>query len=724
MYSMLNNIIIGANGFLGSFLKSKIENSINVISDTDSRKGLLYHDFFKEIQNYKNSIIYICATPSNNEKIINDLKLNTNPNNTYILFSSAVVYDGINKDIYNEDDYISKSETEIDNYVNQTIQNEIEFNKLNGRKIIIRLGTLYGFSPYLNATRGINRMIYYILINNQIIINNPSLKKSFTSLNDLYHAINIILNNKRENEIYNISSFDTTIQELGEYISKKYEVEIKYDIVNKKEYSFKLDTTKCKTLGWTPKSTLETIETDITNNFSLIQEVKYSLSKDNDIIIWKRKHQCRVCESYNLKTVLNLNNQPPPNRLSDLFWKFINFPLELNVCNNCYNSQLSGVMNPIIMYKNYSYLSGTAITMRNYFDSFVEKYVDKNKKKVLDIACNDGALLDSFKKYNFETYGVDPATNIVKNIKNHKIYEGFFEDELVNTMDTDFDIVTAFNVFAHVDNIYNFLDNINKITKEDCDVFIQTSQCDMIINNEFDTIYHEHLSFFTIKSILEMEKHTIFKLKEVYIVGVHGNSYLFLFKKNVKNTSNTVTERYNYENSFKLYENNTYITYANNIYNWRNNFINFLRDKKRIIGVGASAKGITILNFLKSNNLNVECIIDENPLKVNKTINSVNIKINPFSYIKEDSPDPSALCDPVPSTDSGADPYPVPSPDSNIVLSTVSSTEPGADSYPVPESITFILFAWNFKDELIEKIKKINNNKNEFVNLFPLEVIL
>lgn len=685
---MSKYIIIGGNGFLGSFLKTKFIDSESVVSET-------YNEFINNANNYNNSVIFICATPTSNKNIINDLKKLNNDNNTFILFSSAVVYDGLVNETseseselltqdrlnFKESDYSVNTDNKLsssDDYVNLARENEHEFLKLVGKKIIIRLGTLYGFSPYLNATRGINRMIYYILINNEIIINNPSLKKSFTSLNDLYNGIKVILNSEVEDkDVYNISSFDITIKELGEYISKKYDVEIKYNILDKKEYSFNLNTEKCKKLGWKPESTLETIEDDITNNFDLIKEVKYSLNKNTDIIIWRRKEDCRVCKSYNLSKVLNLNNQPPPNRLSDVFWKYINFPLELNMCNSCYNSQLSGVMNPIIMYKNYSYLSGTATTMRQYFDYFVETYVDKSKKNVLDIACNDGALLDSFKKFNFNTYGVDPASNIVRNIKDHKIYEGFFDTEIIKMMDIKFDIVTAFNVFAHVDDIYDFLNNIDKITNDDSDIYIQTSQCDMIINNEFDTIYHEHLSFFTIKSILEMSKHSIFKLQDVYIVGVHGNSYLFLFKKCVKD-SDTVMKRYNYENNFKMYNSKTYLAYANNIYKWKDDFINLLKSKNIVIGVGASAKGITILNFIGKENIKIDCIIDENPLKVNKMINSVDIKINPFSYLLRYE----------------------------------------------KERVSFILFAWNFRDELIKKIRNINPEGNyEFINLFPLETI-
>jgi hypothetical protein len=171
---------------------------------------------------------------------------------------------------------------------------------------------------------------------------------------------------------------------------------------------------------------------------------------------------------------------------------------------------------------------------------------------------------------------------------------------------------------------------------------------------------------------------------------VHGSSYLFHIKKNNKNENirekdkiafpnETINERLGFEENSGIYKIETYFNYSNNIYNWKNNLIELLKNKNNIVGVGASAKGITILNFIKndliSNNIKINYIIDENKLKINKTISSVNIKIYDFNKIKE--------------TDN---------------------------------TIYFILFAWNFKDELIDKINKLRNN-NIFINLFPLNII-
>ena len=658
------NIIIGSDGFLGS----KLNNSLLNVLPINSQEYINFINNF----NYINKNIFICADVNNNNKIINDL-IKLKKKNTYILFSSAAIYYKVNKEIYSETD--SNDEITNDEYTNLIKQNEKLFQELIGIKKILRMGTLFGSSPNLNASRGIHRMIYYPLINDNIEIYDKKINKSLTSFEDLIESLNYIMNNN-ESIIYNVSSFDITIEELANYISNKFKILIKEIEIpnNKNNYSFLLNTNKLKKLGWKPKSNIDNLVKTITNNFNEINKINY-----DKINIYYKKNECRVCESKKLLTVLNLNNQPPPNRLDDLFWELLNVPLKLNLCINCYHLQLESVLNPIILYKNYSYLSGTSNTMKIYFKNFV-KSLNVINKKVLDIACNDCALLDCFKEFNNDTYGIDPAENIVKNINNHKIYCGFFNKDAVNYFKIKFDIITAFNVFAHVDDIYNFLNNLYLISNDKTDIYIQTSQCNMIQNNEFDTIYHEHLSFFNINSMKYCLNKLNFILYDIKIVNVHGSSYLFYIKQktNFKELEN-VNNRLMYENNTGIYKLDTYFNYSDNIYKWKIELINLLKNKNKLVGVGASAKGITILNFIKdellNNNIIIEYIIDENKLKIGKRINSIKIDICDFNKIKE-----------------------------------------------IDDTIYFILFAWNFKDELIDKINKIRNN-NIFINLFPLTFI-
>jgi hypothetical protein len=670
-------IIIGANGYLGSYLAEKYINSIIIIKDNYSEFIINWNN-----NNYNNEIVLICVS---NDYIINDLLLNSNNNNTFILSSSAVIYNNINKELYNEKEIINENIND-NNYVKLIKQNEKNLLKLKGKKIILRMGTLYGYSPYLNASRGINKMLLSLLINNSIIIDNCTLRKSMLWLGDIYNAINILLKNKKiknlndQIEIYNISSFNTTIDHVSKSISNKYDIPLEYSSkTNTVNYDFHLDTTKLENLGWIPTKNIN--YDDFINNIHNCKEIKY----DNDII-WYVKNTCRICNSSDLINIIDLGKQPPPNRLNDKLWEYINFPLKLNCCTKCYHLQLYGVINPKIMYRNYTYLSGTSNTMKEYFKYFVESIILSNKtnienKNILDIAWNDGSLLDAFLEKEFNTFGIGPAYNIVNNIKNHNIICDFFNSTSIKCYNIKFDIITLFNVFAHIDNIYELLDNIDKITNLDSDIYIQTSQCNMIQNNEFDTISHEHLSFFNINSMSLISNYTNFYLFDVKIVNVHGSSYLFHLKKNNKCITSNVLQQFNYEINTNIYNLDTYAKYSNYINCiWKNKLYKLLNNK--IIGVGASAKGITILNYiykdLLEKNIIIDCIIDENELKIGKKINSINITINNFEYIKN-----------------------------------------------INENINFILFAWNYKTEIINKVKNLRLNYNDnFIDLFPEPIVL
>jgi 2-polyprenyl-3-methyl-5-hydroxy-6-metoxy-1,4-benzoquinol methylase len=673
------NIIIGANGYIGSFLSYKLKETINVISDNDKiiENQINFSNFIKKWNNneYNNTNIFIVASYIKINEIIQILKNNSN-NNKFFLFSSAVIYDNIDKEIYEELDSLNFNSN--DEYSKIIYNNENEFLKLNGEKIILRCGTVYGFAPNFDATRGINRMIYSSIINNKLIINKLNLKKSFVSLNEIYNLIIKILTNKLEqNNIYNVVSFSMSLHNLAFNLSKMFNIDIHFYESTKKEYEFYLSNEKINSKSI---STLETIINDLTNNFNDLNYIKYN--DNNKIInIWTKLKNCRVCKSTNIFQVLDLKTQSPPNRLSDVFYKFLSFPLKLNCCRECYHLQLEGYINPIIMFTNYTYLSGVTKTMNDYFKNFVEslEIIDDQNKTILDIACNDGCLLDHFKNAGYITYGIDPAENLVSNIKDHKIVCGFFNNESIEIIKekykiNKFNIITAFNVFAHLDDIYDFMNNLDKISDENTDIYIQTSQCDMIKNNEFDTIYHEHLSFFSLLSIKTMLEKTKFYLFNLKIVSVHGNSYLFHIKKKI-NLINyvdlNIKNRLNYEIENKLYNEETYLIYKQNINNWINQLIlNLKKDNNIIIGVGASAKGITILNYindiLNKNNIIIDSIIDENKLKINKIINTININIYSFEYIKN-----------------------------------------------INSEITFILFAWNFQKELKDKIIKLRGHNND-----------
>ena len=268
------NIILGANGYIGSYFSLIKNNSLQVINDNSNNSNILnnnqiyFKNFLQDWNNnlYNNSIIYIAVNYENVKNIIDLLYNSSNINQTFILFSSAVIYDNINKnndDIYfNEEDSLLFNSTDI--YANIIKENESYLLKLKGNKIILRCGTIYGFSPNFDATRGINRMIYSSLINNELLINKKNLNKSFVSLIDLNNIINHILEKNTVSisntvSIYNAVSLSLSIHDLSLYISQKFDIKIKFIELEKKEYDFFLSDKKLKNINFISQSTIETL---------------------------------------------------------------------------------------------------------------------------------------------------------------------------------------------------------------------------------------------------------------------------------------------------------------------------------------------------------------------------------------------------------------------------------------------------------------------------------
>jgi SAM-dependent methyltransferase len=334
----------------------------------------------------------------------------------------------------------------------------------------------------------------------------------------------------------------------------------------------------------------------------------------------KELKECLCCGSERLKLVLDLNEQP----LANSFKKTAEeaeptFPLCLNICEDCTHLQLSHAVNPDLLFKNYLYVSGTSQTLRDYFDWFAKETLTyaPDAETVLDIACNDGSQLNSFKALGLKTFGVDPAENLhpLSNA-NHEVVCDYFKEKYVyHYKMKQLDIITAQNVFAHNDYPLEFLKQCKEIMHDASVLFIQTSQADMIKNNEFDTIYHEHLSFFNASSMSALARRAGLHLIDIRKTPIHGNSYMFVFKKTAEDASK-VDVVLAEEREQGLQDMNTYLAYADRaatiVEDLKQTIMHYRTLDYLIVGYGAAAKGNTLLNF---GEIHLDYIIDDNPLK-------------------------------------------------------------------------------------------------------------
>jgi len=333
------------------------------------------------------------------------------------------------------------------------------------------------------------------------------------------------------------------------------------------------------------------------------------------------------------------------------------------------------------MFKNYLYVSGTSETLRKYFDEFANITLGyfPAAKKVLDIACNDGTQLDSFAKLGLETFGIDPAENLYDECKDkgHEVICDYFNQETVHKFKGEkFDIITAQNVFAHTRFEEDFLLSCKEIMHDQTFLFVQTSQSNMVINNEFDTIYHEHISFFNTRSMKTLVERCGLFLHNVFKTDVHGTSYVFVITKNQIGELTGVMDNLKSEEASGLYNTLTYPKYAFNCYLATFDLKKKIEELKKegylIVGYGAAAKGNTLLNF---GSIDLDFILDDNPLKQELLTPGRDIIIKNPEVISE---------------------------------------------LPSDKKIAYIPLAWNFYTEIKSRIKRIRASEFDiFVRYFP-----
>jgi len=386
------------------------------------------------------------------------------------------------------------------------------------------------------------------------------------------------------------------------------------------------------------------------------------------------KKDCICCGKSNLSLVLDLNNQPLANSYHKEDEVLEEYPLGLNLCDDCYHLQLTHIVDPDLLFKNYLYCSGTSQTLRDNFEWFSNFVLEDAPQctSVLDIACNDGTQLDCFKEKGVETYGIDPAENLYElSSKNHDVKCEYFDSVFFGHL---FDVIIAQNVFAHNSNPKKFLDDCCELMDDDSRLYIQTSQAHMVQNNQFDTVYHEHISFFNINSFNELVKRTNLNLIDVIKTPVHGVSYLFVLSKKKMN-EHRVQNLIDTERETGLYSKKTYDDYKRNILNIVESFkkvVKHVQGEYPVIGYGAAAKGNTFLNFA---DIKLDYVIDDNELKQGLYTPGTNIEIKSVELLKEYSED---------------------------------------------DRILFVPLAWNFYDEIRKRIKKVRDNKNDrFLKYFP-----
>ncbi len=379
-------------------------------------------------------------------------------------------------------------------------------------------------------------------------------------------------------------------------------------------------------------------------NYGMTHTMKYDLvdKKFGNLLLKNYKTDCRVCGG-GLNHYLSLGLSPLANNLnSNKTTKSELYPLDLNFCKKCSNSQLSIVVPPEKMFTNYFYLSSTSKKFISHFEQIAKELkadleLDK-KTLVVDIGSNDGIFIEPLKKLGIKAVGVEPAKNVanIANSKGLKTLPEFFDDSTVKKIMKTYgkaNVVTAFNVFAHNDGLREILKNVENLLNEDGEFIFEIQYLLRTIKDlTFDNIYHEHVNYWCVLSILHLFDDSLLKVYKVKEVDTHGGSLrIYATKNKNKKVDKSVSEFIELEKKNKLDKIETYYKFANKVEHVKSlsfNKINELsKEGKTIVGYGAPAKATTVLNYFGLNDKHIQYVIDDSEIKHNKYIPGVNIKI-------------------------------------------------------------------------------------------------
>ncbi len=372
--------------------------------------------------------------------------------------------------------------------------------------------------------------------------------------------------------------------------------------------------------------------------------------------------KCRMCKSQNLFKFLDLGFTPLANGFRNkeqLNEPETYYPLQVFMCESCGLAQLSYVVSPEELYRqDYPYETSTTRSAIEHWNKFAEYVIEKfnlsEKDLVVDIGSNVGVLLESFKTRGIDIQGVDPAPNIVEIANNRGVETicAFFNNDVAKEIVKKkgyASIITATNVFAHIDNLDIFVKDVKALLKEDgVFIFEVPYFVDLIQNLEYDTIYHEHLSYISVKPLISFFEKFNMKVIDIQKLSIHGGSIrVFVSNDPGVETDKSVEEFILTEHKLEIHSRKVLEEFASAVNKHKREIIwllqSFKHDGKRIAGVSAPAKGMTLLNYCKIDGDILDFITEASTLKIGKFTPGAHIPVVSDEELLNTQPDYALL---------------------------------------------------------------------------------
>lgn len=385
--------------------------------------------------------------------------------------------------------------------------------------------------------------------------------------------------------------------------------------------------------------------------------------------------QCLICGSTELEPVLDLGEQPLANDFRAEPVDLPKYPLALNVCTKCWHGQLSVGVDPKVLFKDYAYQSGTSETLKRYFQGFalrVAGHARSQPLSILEIGGNDGTLATELLQLGHKVCVVDPAENLRRNLWDNCIV-GFWNHDTADMAlfnHGPFDVVIAMNVLPHVEDPVKFMELANLVLRPTGGrIYVQTSQARYLVQGQFDVIYHEHRSYFSVSSFRTLADRVQLRIADIDLVPIHGESYLVSFDPTpgphyipAVHQAQIDGEKLDWYRHFAMKAEHRKSEMLPIIDYYR-------RQGDPVIGYGAAAKGMTFLGYT---GIELDYLVDDAALKIGKMAPCGNVVETP----------------------------------QNIGY--------------MHDRALFLILGWNFCEEIIGRIKAIRDNpEDRFLVAFP-----